>query len=172
MSIFYCVCDSKFSFHPLTFSNWLFYFKKNSVFEWQMSAGKPKYLPRSLLPLMPNLACIFSQMSLYMFLLENIKVLSLFIFWSNASSQSYRISCIFYLVQDDMEKENVIINKDTCFLLNILLATRYVIPCCICQNGCRRESIEQEHQEYEGYMVQSCRPTSTQESLKGYIFII
>ena len=26
--------------------------------------------------------------------------------------------------------------------------------------------------EHEGYVVQSCRPTSTEESLKGYIFIM
>ena len=32
MSIFYCVCDCKFSFHPLTFSNWLFYFWKEFSF--------------------------------------------------------------------------------------------------------------------------------------------
>jgi len=34
--------------------------KNIQFFEWQMSAGKPKYLPRILLPLMPNSACIFS----------------------------------------------------------------------------------------------------------------
>ena len=57
-------------------------------------------------------------------------------------------------------------------MLNILLAMRCVIPCCICQSGCRRGSIEQEHQEHENYMVWPCRPTSMEESLKGYIFIV
>ena len=33
-------------------------------------------------------------------------------------------------------------------------------------------SIEYEYQEYEGYVVQPCWPTSMEESLKCYIFIM
>ena len=54
-------------------------------------------------------------------------------------------------------------------MLNISIDT----SCWICQySGCGRENIEYEHREHEGYVVQPCRPTSTEESLKGYIFIM
>ena len=35
-----------------------------------------------------------------------------------------------------------------------------------------RVDAEEEHYEHEDYVVQPWRPTSTEESLKGYIFIM
>ena len=77
--------------------------------------------------------------------------------------------------------ESSLLCRDVCFiprmkfgsntLLNIL-GTRCIILCCICQSGCRRGNIEQEYREHEGYVVQPCRPTFTEESLKGYMFIM
>ena len=115
MSIFYCVCDNKFSFHPLTFSNWLFYFQK----EFSFLSGKLVRVSPSICPGFYFLWCqtllVFSPRCPSTCSCWRISKFCLYLSSGPALLRS-PIEAHFYLVQGSMEKENVIINKDICFL--------------------------------------------------------